>query len=343
MIPMTVDVETDANQPHHDSGLIETRAPERTTIRVSLHFQQTIQGFNQMTYRKTTFTLILGALLLLVLNAEVSASETRPRSQGMKCLFAGHSFFCPVALSFDRIAKNSDFPEHEMKIVFRGGQSGTAGALWLSPKPRKEIEAVLATGTVELFGLTPGLSDDEETFKKWFDLALEHNPDTRFFIGTPWAMGGASMDTVMFDRIITGYANRCAEVVEKLRAMYPKNEIDFLAYGKMAPVMKKRFEAEKLPDIETMLGRGRTAFFTDERPGHAGPMLLELCALTWLNELYGADLDSLEHRNMKSNVPEMFEEVMTFNAPFRVAPEKGSTDHDLIESEESAKTTAETS
>ena len=273
-----------------------------------------------MTYRHAVLNLVVASLLLFTADASAQEAQERPRSEGMSCFFAGHSFFCPVALSFDRIAKNNEFPEHDLKLVFRGGQAGTAGALWTAPKARKQIEAVLATGNVELFGLTPGLSDNEETFQRWFDLALEHNPKTRFFIGTPWAMGGAGMDTAMFDKIITGYAERCAEVVEKLRAMYPNTQIDFLAYGKMATEMKKRFETESLPGIEVMVGKGKGAFFVDRNPGHAGPMLLDLCALTWLNELYGADLDLLTYSKNEASVPAMIEEVMAFNAPFRPVP-----------------------
>lgn len=272
-----------------------------------------------MKFRQALLAFLATALLLCGIDASAQEPQDQPRSEGMRCFFAGHSFFCPVALSFDRIARKNGFEEHDVRIVFRGGQSGTAGALWSSPKARQQIETVLATGTVELFGLTPGLSDNAETFQRWFDLALEHNPKTRFFIGTPWAMGGANMDATMFDKIITGYANRCDEVVTELRAMYPDNQIDFLAYGKMATAMKKRFEAETLPDITTMVGKGDEAFFTDRAPGHAGPMLLDLCALTWLNVLYGANLDSLDYPTHEADVSAMFEEVMTFNAPFRQA------------------------
>ena len=273
----------------------------------------------QMKYKRAVIAVLIGIILHLAVGQSAQGSQEHPRSQGMSCFFAGHSFFCPVAMSFDRIARSNDFPEHDLKIVFRGGQAGTAGALWTAPKARKQIEAVLATGKVELFGLTPGLSDNEETFQLWFDLALKYNPKTRFFIGTPWAMGGAAMDTAMFDKIITGYAKRCAEVVEKLRAAYPDTQIDFLAYGKMATAMKKRFESESLPGIEVMVGKGNGAFFVDRNPGHAGPMLLDLCALTWLNELYGADFNSLTYPKNEADVPAMIEEVMTFNAPFRPA------------------------
>ena len=274
-----------------------------------------------MKLHKTPTALLIAMILCLALGHTTMAQEASS-PKGMRCFFAGHSFFCPVAISFDRIARENDFEGHDVRLVFRGGQAGTAGALWSAPKARKQIEAVLATGTVELFGLTPGLSDNAETFQRWFDLALEHNPKTRFFIGTPWAMGGANMDTVMFDRLVTGYANKCDKVVKELRTQYPDNEIDFLAYGKMAVVMKERHDSETLPDITKMTGAGKDAFFTDERPGHAGPMLLDLCAVTWLNELYGADIDTLEYGTHEADTTGMIKEVMTFNAPFRHDPKR---------------------
>ena len=291
----------------------------------------------QMKSTKAAVVLLIATILCLTLGQATMGSQDAAPSKGLRCFFAGHSFFCPVALSFDRIARNNGYTEHDVRLIFRGGQAGTAGALWTAPKARKQIEAVLATGNVELFGLTPGLSDNAEVFKRWFDLALEHNPKTRFFIGTPWARGGAGMETVMFDRIITQYANRCNEVVSELRTLYPETQIDFLAYGKMASVMKERFESEQLPDIEKMVGAGKAAFFTDAQPGHGGPMLLDLCAVTWLNELYGADHDSLDYGTHESDAPGMINEVMTFNAPFRA---KSKTDDAPITEEAKSETTS---
>ena len=250
---------------------------------------------------------------------------TKHRSEGVICLFAGHSFFIPVAQSFHRIAGNSDFPEHRMKFVFRGGQSGTAGAMWSNEATRRQVEAILTAGDVELFGLTPGLSDTADTFQPWFDLALKYNPDTRFFVGIPWSIGGPNMKTDQFVELIDGYAEMGFDVVTELRARYPDTRIDYLAYGKIAPAMKSRFEAGTLPDIAMMVGPGRTALFTDNRLGHAGPMMLELCALTWMNLLYDADMDSLIYSPESSSAPEIVTEVLDFNAPFNPVPTTKNT------------------
>ena len=277
-------------------------------------------------YIRTLTALVVCALITCATYAQdkATASEENPRSTGEQCLFIGHSFFCPVAQSFNRIAKKSNFPDHEVNIVFRGGQAGTAGALWASPRARKEITAILETGKIQLLGLTPGLWDKTETFSRWFDLALKYNPKTRFFIGIPWAIGGQRMDTAKFDALVDSYARKGAAVTKEMRALYPNNQIDYLAYGKMAPTLKKRFEAGTLPDIDEMVGRGKNKLFSDNNLGHAGPMLIELCSLAWLQQLYGAELDSLNYRTYSSDVPVIVEEVMTFNAPFEakvIAPE----------------------
>jgi hypothetical protein len=231
-------------------------------------------------------------------------------------------------MNFDRIARKSDFPDHEMKIVFRGGRAGTASALWNSPSARKAIEGILATGDIEIFGLTPNVTDTAEIFEPWFDLALKYNPDTRFFIGIPWARGGPETSTESFNKTIELYAAKADVVVKELRERYPDKRIDHLAYGKIASAMKRRFESESLPDIKTMVGPGSDALFLDKDPGHAGPMLLEVCALTWLNQLYAADLDSLNYGERQSNVPAIIEEVKTFNARAKVKTEPTIDDSD---------------
>ena len=198
---------------------------------------------------------------------------------------------------------------------------GTASALWSSTKSREAVEAVLATGEVELFGLTPDLRDNVETFERWFDLALSYNPKTRFFIGVPWSIRGHAMNTRQFDQLIESYAAKGAEIVTELRLRYPDNRIDYLAYGKVAPAMKTRFEAGTLPDITSLVGTDQAALFSDNRLGHAGPLLLKLCALTWFDLLYDAKIDSLKYGTHGPGVSEIVTEVLAFNAPYRTTSE----------------------
>jgi hypothetical protein len=287
-----------------------------------------LASFPHAIIRTLTLLLIVAGVTNIARADDTPADESR--SKGAHCLFAGHSFFCPVAMNFDRIARQSDFPDHEMKIVFRGGRAGTASALWNSPGARKAIEEILATGDIELFGLTPDVTDDAETFERWFDLALEHNPDTRFFIGIPWARGGPETSNDSYNQMIDRYAARANVVVKALREHYPDNRIDTLTYGKIAPVMKQRFESDSLPDVKMMVGGGSDALFLDKQPGHAGPMLLEISALTWLNQLYAAELDSLNYGEHQSDVPAIIEEVMIYNAPLKVDPDASPGETEAI-------------
>ena len=280
---------------------------------------------------RSLITLLLLTILTTMELRGAVAQEALPDAapRGETCLFAGHSFFIPVARSFSQLARTNDFPGHEMKIVFRGGQSGTAGAIWANEGARTQTTKLLETGDVELLGLTPGLTDSVATFQKWFDLALKHNPDTRFFIGIPWGIGGHMIETARYDQMIDGYARKGLALVEELRTLYPDSRIDYLAYGKIAPAMKARFEAGTLPDIEVMVGPDRNALFRDNRLGHAGPMLLELCALTWMHQIYGSDISTLTYGTHASDVPAIVNEVLAYNAPFnqvqvRDAPEEST-------------------
>ena len=77
------------------------------------------------------------------------------------------------------------------------------------------------------------------------------------------------------------------DAIEPLSEAYPDTDIFFLNYGKAASNMKGRFEPDNLPGITEMVGRGDTALFSDSTLGHAGPMIRQVSAYTWLDHLYG--------------------------------------------------------
>ena len=91
---------------------------------------------------------------------------------------------------------------HSQNVELSGGASGAPLALWNDAAHRANIQAVLDSGDVDVFGmtccdwqLTPGgdpVLDPEgnpilslEGWQTWFDYALAQNPDTEFFIGYP--------------------------------------------------------------------------------------------------------------------------------------------------------------
>ena len=245
---------------------------------------------------------------------------------GANSLFAGHSFFVPVANSFDQIAIENGFTAHEADFVFRGGMAGTPTQLWEDEVARNAVIDRLATGEVELFGLTAFLGEGDVTFseyQRWFDEALIHNPNTYFLIGQPWVVAGPNRATAEFDRAIEARAEASFEVVQQLREAYPDNHIEFINYGKTASVMKARFDEGELPDILGLLPDPENmidleeSLFADAPIGHAGPMMLELSGLSWVSTLYGTDVADLRFTDFDSDVDSIVREVLDYNAQFR--------------------------
>jgi hypothetical protein len=81
---------------------------------------------------------------------------------GAKGLFIGHSFFVPVAKAFDVMASQSDFASHQAELVFAPGQAGSPGPMWKNEKNRQQIEAKLATGDIDLFGMPISSTPDRD-------------------------------------------------------------------------------------------------------------------------------------------------------------------------------------
>ena len=272
--------------------------------------------------KQATTIGLISALLAAAAPAAMAAPDGQtPFDQGARCLFAGHSFFVPVAEAFDDVAAQNVFPQHQIDTVFRGGPAGAPGAMWSDPATRAEIEAILAGG-VDLFGLTTfgGLGSAVEDYALWFDLALVHNPETTFFIGVPWVFGGPSLATEVFDASIEQAAETAFQIVEQLREAYPDHTIHAIAYGKTASVMKGMFEAGTLPDIDQLVGLGPKALFADGLMGHAGPLMLEVASLSWIDVLYGAEVGSLTLDPYQSDIASIAEQVLAYNEPFEPSP-----------------------
>ncbi len=228
-------------------------------------------------------------------HAPADRPQAAPFPRGARCLFIGHSFFIPVARAFDRIAQQNDFPDHRVWTVFSPGGSGAPGALWRNERLRERIEKTLETGEVELLGMTIGRADSEfEDYRRWIDLALKYNPHTQFFIGHCWVPGGTRLPTRIFRQLIDRSGMQVFRTVQRLRKAYPRTQIHYVNYGVVAALMKAAFDAGELHDLRELVGLGRDALFRDDRLGHAGPMLLDVCAVVWLNALYGADLERLK-------------------------------------------------
>jgi hypothetical protein len=257
------------------------------------------------------------------------ASEGEPSEEfadpsfanGANSLFMGHSFFIPVAKAFDVIASRSDFTAHQAELIFSAGQSGSPGKMWENEKNRQQVEAILANGDIELFGMTIATTPDEEKalsdYQQWIDLALTYNPNTSFFIGQIWMARGASMEDQKYADLNEQGAQRNFEIVEELRSIYPNNQIYFINYGKIASDMKFAFSAGELPDIDQLVGKDDTSLFIDDKIGHGGRLMHELCALTWINILYEAEIKDVEHSSFSEEAMNILIEVIEYNSAFK--------------------------
>jgi len=218
--------------------------------------------------------------------------------QGANSLFIGHSFFVPIAEQFDQFASaGSGYPNHSAKFFKRGGENGSPVNLWNEHK--EDIEAMINSTTVELFGMTTGTNKtvvDEvallEAYTQWIDLGLNYNTNMSFYIGLPWsdypstyddaaayAIPNQESSALMFDILIT-----------KLRDLYPNNHIFYLNYGIIAVEMTSMYERDELVDITDMTGSKADSIFVDFK-GHAGNMLKHMAGLTYMRFLYGTPID----------------------------------------------------
>ncbi|MEM6929798.1 MAG: hypothetical protein AAF602_22860 [Myxococcota bacterium] len=251
-------------------------------------------------------------------------------TRGARGMFAGQSFFVPVARSFDALANGGDFPNHSIRTVFAGGPSGSPQALWENPTRRAEIEEVLAAGDVDLFGLTIGEVDPDnpgEFYARWIDLALGYNPQTRIFVGFPYLQFGPDKETDAFAQEIVDGGEAMFSLVEGLRGVYPDTEILYVNYGPVLSEMKEDFEAGELADLEGLAAPPGTQdtspyLFADGGVGHAGPMAEHICALVWLNLLYGAEIGPyVDPAYDAEDIERIAAEVIASNQPFRVDAE----------------------
>ncbi|MCR9200095.1 MAG: hypothetical protein NXI04_15780 [Planctomycetaceae bacterium] len=210
---------------------------------------------------------------------------------GASCLFLGHSFFIPVAKRFDEIAAATGLSQHKASFVMNGGDGGAPGRIWSSKAHRTAATQILETGNVHLLGMTyyDETNCRVEDYERWIDLAIKHNPKVRIFIGLCWPDAPqASMDE--FDNMIKLSGDRLFRTVQTLRKRHPATPIQFVHYGHVARELKASHAAGHSSEIAALISREPGGLFRDTK-GHAGELLLDVAALTWLEHLYGVDMN----------------------------------------------------
>lgn len=243
----------------------------------------------------------LSAVSGSVLNAAIGR-ETFPRpGLGFTSVFMGHSFFQPPAFRLEGYASTARLTEHSQSIVSAGGANGAPEGLWKDQAKRAEIQALLATGQVELLGMTyhpeyPTL----DGYRLWIDEALTHNPRTSFFIGMPWLLDPGTMTSAQYAvEWQKAYDQIIPPIVDGLRSEYPLSTIFAIPYGRAAAVLYQLFDQGQLRNVSRLVGDARTSLFRDDM-GHAGEIIDELAGLVWLRSIYCTNLTQFTFRSSYS-------------------------------------------
>ena len=228
-------------------------------------------------------------------------------------MLMGHSFFRPTAAELPYHAIRAGVDGHSQNVEFSGGASGAPLALWNDAEHRANIQAVLNSGDVDVFGmtccdwqLTPGgdpVLDSEGNpvlnlggWQVWFDYALDQNPDTEFFIGIPWLDYPTDYaDAAAYaDLWNLFYTTLVLPAVDDLRAQYPGVTIYSIPYGQAVTELRAMFEAGNVPDLANLEGPSDIYLFVDYK-GHGGQLLKDLVEYVWMDAIYGVDLATYAH------------------------------------------------
>ena len=259
---------------------------------------------------KSTILPILSMVTLISLfNATICyGAEPEPENnsttKGYNCLFMGHSFFAPIAKSLAKHPQRCGFTEHKQTVVFHPGKKGTPGMMWKSPKEDiVNAKKLIGTGTVDYLGLTHylGIGSDLSDYQLWIDLALKHNPNTRFVIQASWAQ----YKSKTFDKYEADCEARLKNVkniIDQLRKLYPSISFQCIPQGRWMTGLWRLFNEGNLPEISVVKralkkdrkGKKEEPYLFADRKGHGGRLPVKMGTLLWLAVIYKVDLNKYQ-------------------------------------------------
>ncbi|MEM1227469.1 MAG: EF-hand domain-containing protein [Planctomycetota bacterium] len=236
------------------------------------------------------------------------------REKGYNCLFMGHSYFVPIVKHIDEHAKKLGLSHHQQYVAPSGGASGSPGRLWTSEKAGvQHAKTLLESGKVELLALTFHYEGSSlKDYRRWVDLALEHNPNTVIVIQSPWSIKNQKQLPEYSDTV-TQAVQAVHAIMDELRAEFPDTTFLCVPQGQWMVELWRLFEGGQLPELTQFVGKGRgklqQALFRDEF-GHGGELAEKEGALLWLRVLYGVDLDSYPHStNTKADLKSLAQSI----------------------------------
>lgn len=252
-------------------------------------------------------------------SVESQASKTQPSSsslstKGYHCLFMGHSFFAPIAKAFEEHPARCGFTDHRQTLVYHGGRGGAPKALWNDDsKEVAEAKAELKSGGVDLLGLTfyPQGSQLED-YCRWIDLALEHNPETKLVIHSPWPRY-LNRTLEQYEMINALKANYISGLIKQLNKRYPNTQFLCIEQGRWMIGLWHAVEEGSLSEItaikRTSSGARNECLFLDDL-GHGSKIPVQLGALLWLATIYEVDLEQYDwDTNLEFDAKKLAKEI----------------------------------
>ncbi len=195
-------------------------------------------------------------------------------------------------------------------MQFFGGGGGAPKAQWERTGDRQDAKPALATGKIDVMtfghlvaenGQTIGC--DFEDYRRWMDLALEQNPEIRFFIQDlwPWLPGSErTADFAQFDLAeYEAWMNRVTAdlgiLVNRLNEIYG-GRVKVLPVGPAMVELVKMALNGQLPGVDAILApakdRGRVGLYRDKI--HPTNVAATLQGYIYFASLYGENPANLQ-------------------------------------------------
>ncbi|MCB1689633.1 MAG: sulfatase-like hydrolase/transferase [Halioglobus sp.] len=275
---------------------------------------------NECAFNVPAATVELGVNLTM---PALQAVFRKTENTGFTSLFIGQTFMGTVAAGIEAHAEAAGFADHHSTTFTRVGALGAPQAFWNNQSQRQAVQAVLNTGKIELFGMSydpahPGTGG----YKSWINYALGKNPDTRFFIATPWPADPTALDIAQYAAKYQSTELAVNTLVDSLRATYPGVDIYAVPYGRAAVELYSLYGAGNLPQASNLVGPGTVSVFQDAQ-GNPGDMLATLGQLVWLGAIYAVDLASYSYESgYTTDVKALAQTILSEQkAKYRAPPE----------------------
>lgn len=243
------------------------------------------------------------------------AASLQAPVDGLNGLYMGHSFFNPVAQELVNRIPDSTIVDHRAYIVAAGGINGSPKYLWDAAAKREQGLQHLAAGGVDVLALTyhsPETSSLQD-YQRWMDAALRKNPDIRLVLGVPWGSYIHDADLAQLSEMDSKMDFFFEQVIEPLRAAYPKNQVVFCPYGLGVNELVRRLLQADLPGVKYVMHPDPAARAASKRSGeqlvndqigHGGELVIRLSALIMLAVIYDYDLSLLSSQKIEK-LPEI--------------------------------------